>query len=283
MEWPKISVVTPSWNQGAFIEETFKSIHSQGYPNLEHIVIDGGSTDDSVDIINRYEDRLAYWVSEPDEGQTDALAKGFDRATGDILCWLNSDDLFEPGCLFEVAEYFMRHPDVQFIYGDGRWIDADGRPIKTKREHRWNWFVWLYDHNFIGQPSAFWRSSLYREVGGIDRSFDLAMDADLWARFSERSQPHHVPRVWSAMRFYPEQKNTRLRDRSDEEIRLIRSRYVRRRGWLAERLLATAARVFRVILKAARGGYPPREVVAHAIDVVGLGRGKSGRRQTVVK
>ncbi|HJQ94455.1 MAG TPA: glycosyltransferase, partial [Acidimicrobiia bacterium] len=109
---PSISVVTPSFNQGRFLPETMESIHGQGYPRLEHIVIDGGSSDESVSVIKRYEGQLAYWVSEPDQGQTDALIKGFARSTGDIQCWLNSDDLFEPETLGEVGAYFDRHPEV---------------------------------------------------------------------------------------------------------------------------------------------------------------------------
>ena len=172
-----ISVVTPSFEQAQFLEATIASIHDQNYPYLEHIVIDGGSTDRSVDIIRKHEDHLTYWISEPDEGQTDALIKGFARSTGDIQCWLNSDDLFEPWTLREVARYFNRHPEVEFVYGDSIWIDQGGEVIKPKREHAFNRFIWMYDHNFIPQPSAFWRRSLYERVGGLNPRFDLAMDA----------------------------------------------------------------------------------------------------------
>jgi len=124
-DWPKISVVTPSFNQGRYIEATIKSVVEQGYPNLEYLIMDGGSTDGTVEIIEKYSDQLTYWVSEPDEGQTDALIKGFDRASGDILCWLCSDDLFEARTLQEVAETFVEHPDWEVVYGDSFWIDAD--------------------------------------------------------------------------------------------------------------------------------------------------------------
>ncbi|MCO6502680.1 MAG: glycosyltransferase, partial [Acidimicrobiales bacterium] len=164
---PRISVVTPSYNQARFLEATMESIHSQGYPNLEHIVIDGGSTDGSVEIIERYADRLAYWVSEPDNGQTDAIAKGFAMTTGEILCWLNSDDLWEPWTLAEVARYFAEHPDVEFVYGDSIWIDDEDRVIKPKREHGFSRFVFNYAFNFLPQPSTFWRRGLYERVGGI--------------------------------------------------------------------------------------------------------------------
>ena len=263
MDLPKISVITPCFNHVEFVDATMRSIHGQGYPNLEHIVIDGGSTDGSVPIIASYEDKLAYWVSEPDEGQTDALIKGFDRATGEIYCWLNSDDLFEPNTLQEVAGFFTANPDVQFVYGDSRWIDRNGRGIKPKREHGWNQFVWLYDHNYIGQPSAFWRADLYQAVGGLDISFDMAMDADLWVRFAELTTPRHSRSFWSSMRFYPEQKNTRMRQATLVEMRRIRDRYVKPASPTVEAMRSLGARIVRVALKAASGGYPPSELGQH--------------------
>jgi glycosyltransferase involved in cell wall biosynthesis len=246
MRWPKITIVTPSYNQARFLEATLRSIHDQGYPNLEHIVIDGGSTDGSVEILRRFEDKLAYWVSEPDRGQTDALIKGFSRATGEILAWLNSDDLYEPHTLWEVADFFSRHPEVQFVYGDALWIDTEGRVLKPKKEIAFSRFIWLYDHNYIPQPSSFWRREIYEAVGGLDPRFDLAMDADLWIRFAEKTKLVHVRRVWSRMRLYPEQKNQRLRAISDQEDEIIRSRYLSQESlWLrrAKRLLAKGLRV----------------------------------------
>jgi glycosyltransferase involved in cell wall biosynthesis len=264
-------VVTPSFNQARFLAATMESIHGTGYPNLEHIVIDGGSDDGSVAIIEGYADRLAFWVSEPDAGQTDALIKGFARATGDILCWLNSDDLFEPWTLFEVAEFFSSNPEVEFVYGDSTWVDAEGAVIKPKREHGFNRFVWLYDHNFIPQPSTFWRRSLYDRVGGLDPGFDLAMDADLWIRFADHTTPRHVRRPWSRMRFYPEQKNTAMRARSGIEGRRIRARYLPNQSRRLWRLKHRTARFLRFWLKALSGGYPPSEIVQHLGSLIGRG------------
>lgn len=225
MNVPKISIVVPSYNQGQYLEATLVSIFDQNYQNAEIIVIDGGSTDNSVDIIRRYEQHLAYWVSEPDGGQTKGLIKGFQRTTGDIQCWLNSDDLHEPNTLAEVAEYFTRHPDVDAVYGDALWIDAEDRPLRVQREIPFNRFIWMYTYNYIPCMSMFWRKSIYERVGGLDDRFDLAMDADLWSRFSEVGRISHHRRIWSRMRFYPEQKNRRLRERSDEEDLIIRERY----------------------------------------------------------
>lgn len=260
---PRISVVTPSFNQARFIAATMESIHGQAYPNLEHIVIDGGSTDGSVEIIESYGDRLAFWVSEPDEGQTHALVKGFARASGDILCWLNSDDLFEPWTLAEVAAWFQKNPKSHFVYGDSTWIDADGVVIKPKREHGFSRFVWMYDHNFIPQPSSFWTREIYERVGGIDPRFDYAMDADLWIRFAEQTTPRHVRRPWSRMRFYPEQKNTALRGRTNREGAEIRSRYRRNEPPIVRGAKRRAARALRVLLKFAAGGFPLSEIRQH--------------------
>lgn len=253
--WPKITVVTPSYNHARFLGATLQSVYDQIYPNLEHIIIDGGSTDGSIEVIRRYEERVAYWISESDGGQTEALIKGFAQATGDILCWLNSDDLFESGTLWDVARFFMKRPQVRFVYGDARWIDTEGRVIKSKKEIPFNRFIWLYDYNYIPQPSAFWRRDLYEDVGGLDPRFDLAMDADLWIRFAERTQPVHVRRNWSCVRFYPEQKTQRLRVRGRQEGLIIRRRYIGTESHQLQRVKKLLAKVFRVTQKIAKGCY----------------------------
>lgn len=255
MKWPKISIVTPSFNQAPYIEETIRSVLDQGYPNLEYIIIDGGSTDGSAGVIERYSDHLAYWVSEPDKGQTDALIKGFRHATGEILGWLCSDDLHEPYTLHEVAAAFRDDPRRQVVYGDSLWIDGDGEPIRPKKEISFNRFIWMYGYNYLPQPSTFWRRGIYERVGGLDARWNLAMDADLWIRFAELTDLHHVPRRWSRMRYYPEQKNLRLREDSDGEDALIRSRYLPEEPVWSRRSKRLAARGLRVALKLARGAY----------------------------
>ncbi len=204
---PRISIVTCSYNHGEFLEEAILSVLDQDYPNLEYLVVDGASTDGSADIIRKHAGRLAFWVSEPDAGQTHALIKGFANATGDIQGWLCSDDLLEAGALTEVAQFFMANPQARVVYGDVSFIDRGGEVLRVKRRLPFVRWIWLHERNYIPQPSTFWRRELYEEVGGLDASFNVAMDKDLWQRFSEQTAIHHVARLWSRMRTYPEAKS----------------------------------------------------------------------------
>ena len=156
----------------------------------------------------------------------------------------------------------------EFVYGDSTWIDEEGLFVKAKREHRFSRFVWLNDHNFIPQPSTFWTASLYRRTGGLDRSFDLAMDADLWIRFAEHTAPVHVRRPWSRMRFYAEQKTSAMRGASLEELASIRARYIDD-SEASRRIKGIVARGMRVGLKAAAGGYSAQEAWRGAKALVG--------------
>jgi glycosyltransferase involved in cell wall biosynthesis len=271
---PLISLVTCSFQQARYLGQALVSVLGQHYPALEYLVIDGGSTDGSVDIIRRHESRLAYWVSEPDRGQTDALIKGFSRARGEILGWLCSDDVLLPGALHTVARYFSAHPQVMAAYGDALWIDAEGRFLRAKREMAFNRFVFLHDHNYVPQPSMFWRRRLYEEVEGLDPAFDLAMDADLWERFSARTRIAHIPRYLSCMRFYPEQKTRSRRTQGHREDRVIRAR---RLGGVAAHplsgaVLRIAARCVRFCEKALAGGYTARVPAEHLAWLARQGR-----------
>ena len=265
--WPRITLVTCSYQQVATLDATIRSVLDQGYPNLEYIVMDGGSRDGSVAVIRSHAHALAHWESRPDAGQTAALIAGFARGTGAIQGWLCSDDLLLPGCLFEVARHFARHPATGAVYGDALWIDAAGNYLRPKREMAFNRFALLFDHNFVAQPAMFWRSSLYREVGGLDARFVLAMDGDLWERFSRVAPIDHVPAWWACMRSWPGQKTRRLTSLARAEAALLRERMPLgrlARAPAGQAALCGAARLLRVGAKALAGGYraeAPRELL----------------------
>jgi glycosyltransferase involved in cell wall biosynthesis len=197
---PVISVVTPSYNQASFLEETLRSVVSQNYPQAEHIVIDGGSTDDSVAIIQRYAPHLAYWISEKDRGQSHALNKGLALAHGDVLTWLNSDDTYLPEALATVGDLFARHPEVDLVYGDFVYTDADGHPLRRRHVFKTMSYETLLYHDYLGQPAVFFRRSLFDKVGPVDETLHYCMDWDLFLRMWRVCRPLHVPQVLATYR-----------------------------------------------------------------------------------
>lgn len=219
-KYPKITVVTPSFNQGAFLEYTILSILDQGYPNLEYIIIDGGSTDNSVEIIKKYEESFAYWVSEKDNGLYDALQKGFERSTGEIMCWINSDDMHHKKSLITVAELFSSMPKINWVMGANTFYDEDGKifiPDTDRFYHRWSkWRMYDLDGKFIQQESVFWRRSLWEKAGGyVDISLSLAGDADLWLRFFRHDRLYTTTLVLSGFRM---RRNQMSKDNFKEYI-----------------------------------------------------------------
>jgi len=255
MQYPKITVVTCSYNQGRFLEECILSVINQQYPNLEYIVMDGGSTDNSVEIIRKYEEYLTYWTSERDGGQSDALARGFERSTGEILAWLCSDDLLEKGALVEVGRFFSEHSNVDVVFGDAIFIDANSkitRYYKTLPFRRW---LMLNTANYVPQPSTFWRRRAYFEVGGLDRSLHLSMDPDLWMRLAKVTQLRHVRRYWSRMRFYPEIKSLALKDQRLAEHRRLENIYLGNRSVGARVVTRATAKVARIAWRVCVGCY----------------------------
>jgi glycosyltransferase involved in cell wall biosynthesis len=226
--WPRISIVTPSYNQGRFIDETIRSVLDQRYPNLEYIVIDGGSSDESVQIIKKYEPRLAYWVSEKDRGQTHAINKGLARATGEIFAYLNSDDLLVPGALVAVAEAFSRHPAADVIYGKCVYIEEDGAEIGT-RQARFNGFadylpIWqrIARTEHLTQPEVFCRMSALRRLGDFREDLRFVMDFEMWIRMMRAGfvfQPIQVP--LAKFRLYREQKSSTAGEELHGVIRQI--------------------------------------------------------------
>ena len=187
MQFPKISIVTPSFNQGKYIEHTILSIINQVYPNVEYIIIDGGSTDETIDIIKKYEDRITYWVSEPDKGQSDAINKGLAKCTGEIFNWINSDDYLEPGALHVIAKAFMENKDALQVSGYTRiFNDATNTTVLLHRCELFENTETTVVQQRINQPGAFYRSSIFSEIGKINMDLVYVMDLELWLRFLSR-------------------------------------------------------------------------------------------------
>jgi glycosyltransferase involved in cell wall biosynthesis len=194
--------VTPSFNQARFLEDTLRSVVSQDYPRTEHIVVDGGSTDGSVEIIRRYASHLHAWVAEPDRGQSHAINKGLAMAHGDVLAWLNSDDTYLPGALNEVGGFFARHPDVDLVYGDFVFTDAGGRPMRRRHVFATMSYESLLCHDYLGQPAIFFRRSLLDKVGPLDESLHYCMDWDLFLRMWRVCRPRHLRRALATYRLH---------------------------------------------------------------------------------
>ncbi len=190
--WPKISIVTPSFNQGQFIEETIRSVLLQGYPDLEYIVIDGGSADGSADIIRKYERWIAYWESNPDRGQAHAINKGFRRATGEIVAWLNSDDYYEKAIMQQVADAFKNNTDADFIYGNLNIVDMNGAWLGGFKSGEATMIDRLY-HSGIPQPSCFWKSSVFQGMGYLSEGYNYVMDYEYWLRCGVKKKFMHIP------------------------------------------------------------------------------------------
>jgi glycosyltransferase involved in cell wall biosynthesis len=208
--WPKISIVTPSLNQGQFIEETIRSVLLQGYPDLEYTIVDGGSTDGSAEIIQKYEKWLTYWVCEPDQGQSAAINKGFERSTGAIGAWINSDDLYEPQALQSVSRVFLDPQNIAILYGNCTNIDETGKTFSVSRSR-------TYDRdrlircwpNYIAQPTAFFLLSAFKTLGGLDPSLRFAMDYDLWIRLGTKGSGLYLPLQIARFRVHHRSKTNR--------------------------------------------------------------------------
>lgn len=226
--WPRISIVTPSFNQAEFLEETIRSILDQGYPNLEYIVMDGGSTDGTREILQRYADRFAVLVSERDGGQSIALNRGFARSTGDILAWICADDILLPGALFAIAEVFRKQPSTRLVFGKGRKMDVSGQTLPAVYDED---FVLENLHNWccVCTPAMFWSRELWETVGGrVDEGNHYTMDWELLLRMVRHCRPVFIDQWLVSVRFHETSKSiqgcvgesahARVRDREIVEI-----------------------------------------------------------------
>lgn len=206
MSTPLISIVTPSYNQAEFLEETILSVINQNYPNLEYIVIDGGSTDGSVDIIKKYAHHFTYWISEPDRGHADALNKGFAKATGEIMAWINSDDKYFPWTFNTIAEIYTEHPDILWTTGLHSNFNRKGvlmAGTSNVRADYKNIYNYIFRQLHIQQESVFWRRSLWLLSGAyIDEQVHLMVDTELWCRFFLQTELWHIDQVIGGYRTY---------------------------------------------------------------------------------
>lgn len=229
---PRISIVTPSYNQGEYLEATLRSVTSQGYPNLEYVVIDGASTDGSVDIIKRFAPDLSYWVSEPDLGHAHALNKGFAHTSGEIMCWINSSDLHYPWTLATVAEIFSQLPQVEWITGVPSQFDVEGRLRVVDTSSSLKPSINLYDvlagdYRWIQQESVFWRRTLWERAGGqLDEGLRGAADFDLWLRFFRLATLYNVGTLLGGFRVHDDRLGETADERYEIEVREVYERFV---------------------------------------------------------
>ncbi|MBI5142522.1 MAG: glycosyltransferase [Nitrospirae bacterium] len=232
MKFPRISIVTPSLNQSQFLEAAIDSILGQNYPNLEYIIVDGGSTDGSVEIIRRYDKYLKYWVSEPDKGHADALNKGFAQTSGEIMGWLNSDDKLHPGSLELLAEVYAAFPYIDWTMGVPTHWDEAGRCIKVDCHERWSRGRLLCGrYRWIQQESTWWRRSLWEKAGCfVSNDFKLACDLELWVRFSRYADLYTMPFLVGGYRCNDLQRSHNMMDRYTTEAADIIGRETVRYG-----------------------------------------------------
>jgi len=223
-ELPLVSIITPSFNQAQYIEATIQSVLGQEYPRIEYLIVDGGSTDRTVEIIKKYAGRISGWVSEPDKGQTDAINKGFARAKGDILAWLNSDDTYEPGAVAAAVKYLLEHPEVGMVYGDCNFINEEGRVIGRFGAAQTDYRLLRQGYVHIPQQTMFFRAELWKQVGPLDPSFYFAMDYDLWIRLAARTELKYVHQTWANFRLHTSGKTIAADDRCWPEMMRVHYR-----------------------------------------------------------
>lgn len=257
-EWPQITIVTPSFNQGKYLEETIRSVLLQGYPNLEYYIIDGGSTDNSVEIIRKYAPWITYWVSEVDEGQSDAIIKGFSRASGDIINWLNSDDIYLPGALHAIAKAYHEHPNTIIAAAVENAMDgmSTGEVVQQSGINLPNLVKYWEKRYRWHQPGLFFPRVAYERTGGLDRTLLYNMDHDLICRLLQEKVPvTYLKQKVVRFRFHGESKTCSLAEPMLAELGLVSRRY-----WDA------------VSTKDEQEGFPCRELIGTALSHVQDGR-----------
>ena len=248
--WPKISIVTPSYNQAEFLERTILSVLNQNYPNLEYIIIDGGSTDGSVKIIKKYEKYLTYWVSEKDKGQSHALNKGIMKASGEWIGWQNSDDIYMPGTFTQFYRLTKKYPQAQVIYGNKICIDQSDAIIRRQFYIRPNLFVYKNIGMTICNQSAFFKKKLINSYGVFDEKLHFAMDHEFFLRLIiNKVKMVHSRNLWGASRYHVSSKSCGDNDEKwDEEIKQIYNKFnVEQDNTFSKNIMAKVLRMFFLI------------------------------------
>jgi glycosyltransferase involved in cell wall biosynthesis len=227
MKRPFVSIITPSFNQGIFIEETILSVLSQDYPNIDYIIIDGGSTDNTLEILRKYDSKLK-WISEPDRGQADAVNKGLCMAKGEIIGWLNSDDTYNPGAVSKAVEHFSVNPEIIMLYGEAHFIDKGGNIIGKYPTEQFS-LSRLADTCFICQPTVFMRAEVLKEIGMLDTNLHTCIDYDYWIRISRyypiKKITYMREEYLANSRMYNENKTISMRKKVYKEAMRIQKKY----------------------------------------------------------
>jgi len=237
---PKLSIVTPSFNQGDFLEQTIKSVLSQNYPNLEYIIMDGGSTDNSIEIIEKYSSHLSFWKSMPDKGQSAAIREGFQRATGDIFAYINSDDYYLKDSFSNIIKIFHKYPNIQWVTGQGIVVNENNIFQYKYKKPKITINNMVYLCNCVFQPATFWRKELYMMVGGINSNYSFSFDYDLFLHFLEHTPPILVNKEISAFRIHNKSKTMNiLYNVGMKEAKVIRQEFFQRnkinKNWMLEK------------------------------------------------
>jgi len=256
----RMSIITPSFNQGEYIEPTIRSVLNQGYPDLEYIIVDGGSTDNSVSVIRKYAPWLTYWVSEKDRGQSHAFNKGLEKATGEIIGWLNSDDVYLDRCFFQASEYFEANPAIDIVFSDYWYIDEWGKFLRRRKEIRFLSGVYLWTRNcYHANCAGFFRRRVFDTIGGLDENLQFGMDYDFYLRAAKAGLKFgHQRQNWGAYRLHGRSKSVSAHDLQKKDAILVSTRHqplgISRFGvWWRRRLF----KVFRLGWKLLLGSYFP--------------------------
>ncbi len=243
MDRPLVSIVTPSFNQGAYIEQTILSVRQQSYQHIEHIIVDGGSTDDTLDVIRRHEGTYDMrWISEPDGGMYEAINKGLRMARGEVLAYLNTDDRYFPWTVKVAVRALAENPDVGFVFGDVLQVEDESDAGKLLLYPPF-WLGHIRRFGFLGQPTVFWRRAVFEEYGGFDESLQFVADCEYWMRIGERYRARKLDEMLAIVRDHPEAKRFAQMEALSKELNEVRPRYVRREG-LAYRMLILVDRAY---------------------------------------